>query len=106
MGADAILVHHGYFWRSEDAAITGIKKRVSPNCCGNDVSLLPITCRSMRIPNWATTHGSANCWAGGAGPVRRAEHCVHRRTVISAGTRAIRRVDRGETAARSASHRR
>src|SRR5512133_748834 len=26
-GADAILVHHGYFWRSEDAAITGIKKR-------------------------------------------------------------------------------
>ena len=26
-GADAILVHHGYFWRNEDAAITGIKKR-------------------------------------------------------------------------------
>lgn len=25
--ADAILVHHGYFWRVESAAITGIKKR-------------------------------------------------------------------------------
>jgi dinuclear metal center YbgI/SA1388 family protein len=25
--ADAILVHHGYFWRGENAAITGIKKR-------------------------------------------------------------------------------
>ena len=25
--ADAILVHHGYFWRGENPAITGIKKR-------------------------------------------------------------------------------
>ena len=25
--ADAILVHHGYFWRSEPLSITGIKKR-------------------------------------------------------------------------------
>jgi putative NIF3 family GTP cyclohydrolase 1 type 2 len=25
-GADAILVHHGYFWRNEDATIVGIKK--------------------------------------------------------------------------------
>ena len=26
-GADAILVHHGYFWRGESPVITGIKKR-------------------------------------------------------------------------------
>ena len=26
-GADAILVHHGYFWRGENQAITGIKQR-------------------------------------------------------------------------------
>jgi dinuclear metal center YbgI/SA1388 family protein len=26
-GADAVLVHHGYFWKSEDARITGIKKK-------------------------------------------------------------------------------
>lgn len=39
-GADAILVHHGYFWRSEDAAITGIKKRRIAQLLRNDVSLL------------------------------------------------------------------
>ena len=39
-GADAILVHHGYFWRSEDAAITGIKKRRIAELLRNDVSLL------------------------------------------------------------------
>lgn len=39
-GADAILVHHGYFWRNEDAAITGIKKRRIARLLDNDVSLL------------------------------------------------------------------
>lgn len=39
-GADAILVHHGYFWRNEDAAITGIKKRRIAHLLRNDVSLL------------------------------------------------------------------
>jgi dinuclear metal center YbgI/SA1388 family protein len=39
-GADAILVHHGYFWRSEDATITGIKKRRIAELLRHDVSLL------------------------------------------------------------------
>jgi dinuclear metal center YbgI/SA1388 family protein len=39
-GADVILVHHGYFWRSEDAAITGIKKRRIAHLLEHDVSLL------------------------------------------------------------------
>lgn len=26
-GADAVLVHHGWFWRNEDARITGIRRR-------------------------------------------------------------------------------
>ncbi len=39
-GADAILVHHGYFWRSEDAAITGIKKRRIAHLLQHDISLL------------------------------------------------------------------
>ncbi|HXU93312.1 MAG TPA: Nif3-like dinuclear metal center hexameric protein [Gallionella sp.] len=39
-GADAILVHHGYFWRSEDAVITGIKKRRIARLLNEDVSLL------------------------------------------------------------------
>jgi len=39
-GADAILVHHGYFWRNEDATITGIKKRRIARLLCEDVSLL------------------------------------------------------------------
>ncbi|MBK9161859.1 MAG: Nif3-like dinuclear metal center hexameric protein [Nitrosomonadales bacterium] len=39
-GADAILVHHGYFWRNEDATIIGIKKRRIAQLLRNDVSLL------------------------------------------------------------------
>lgn len=39
-GADAIVVHHGYFWRNEDACIVGIKKRRIAQLLKNDVSLL------------------------------------------------------------------
>ena len=39
-GADAILVHHGYFWRSEETVITGIRKRRFAQLLCNDVSLL------------------------------------------------------------------
>jgi dinuclear metal center YbgI/SA1388 family protein len=39
-GANAILVHHGYFWRNEDATIVGIKKRRIAQLLRNDVSLL------------------------------------------------------------------
>ena len=39
-GADALLVHHGYFWRNEEPAIVGIKKRRIAMLLRNDVSLL------------------------------------------------------------------
>ncbi len=39
-GADAILVHHGYFWRNEEATIVGIKKRRIAQLLRHDVSLL------------------------------------------------------------------
>jgi dinuclear metal center YbgI/SA1388 family protein len=39
-GADALIVHHGYFWRSEDAAIVGIKKRRIAHLLQHDISLL------------------------------------------------------------------
>jgi len=39
-GADAILVHHGFFWRNEDAAIVGIKKRRIARLLQHDTSLL------------------------------------------------------------------
>lgn len=39
-GADAILVHHGYFWRNEEQTVTGIKKRRIAHLLRHDVSLL------------------------------------------------------------------
>ena len=39
-GADAILVHHGYFWRNEDPSISGIKKRRIAHLLHHDISLL------------------------------------------------------------------
>lgn len=39
-GADAVLVHHGYFWRGEAPAISGIKKQRIARLLAADVSLL------------------------------------------------------------------
>ncbi|QLF92387.1 Nif3-like dinuclear metal center hexameric protein [Pseudomonas sp. ABC1] len=39
-GADLVLVHHGYFWKGEDACITGMKRRRLQTLLGNDISLL------------------------------------------------------------------
>ena len=38
--ADALLVHHGFFWRNEEAAIVGMKKRRIAHLLKNDMSLL------------------------------------------------------------------
>ncbi len=38
-GADALLVHHGYFWRGEPSAVVGMKRRRLAALLGNDVSL-------------------------------------------------------------------
>ena len=39
-GADAILVHHGYFWKGEDPCIKGMKKQRLAALMKADVSLL------------------------------------------------------------------
>ncbi len=39
-GADAILVHHGYFWRGESPCVTGIRRRRLGALLRSDVSLL------------------------------------------------------------------
>lgn len=38
--ADAILVHHGYFWRGEDQSITGLKKARIGKLLEHDINLL------------------------------------------------------------------
>jgi dinuclear metal center YbgI/SA1388 family protein len=39
-GADAVLVHHGYFWKGEDASIVGLKKNRIACLLNNQLSLL------------------------------------------------------------------
>ena len=39
-GADAIVVHHGYFWKGEDPAVVGMKRRRLATLLANNVSLL------------------------------------------------------------------
>ncbi len=39
-GADALLVHHGYFWRNETATLTGVKRRRISHLIRHDMSLL------------------------------------------------------------------
>jgi len=38
-GADAVLVHHGYFWRGEDGCITGLRRRRLGTLIANDINL-------------------------------------------------------------------
>lgn len=38
--ADLVLVHHGFFWKNEPVAITGMKRRRIQTLLANDVSLL------------------------------------------------------------------
>ncbi|MBK7899149.1 MAG: Nif3-like dinuclear metal center hexameric protein [Azonexus sp.] len=39
-GADAVLVHHGYFWRGEDGRVTGMRRRRLATLLSADINLL------------------------------------------------------------------
>jgi dinuclear metal center YbgI/SA1388 family protein len=38
-GADAVLVHHGWFWKSEDGRVTGFRKRRMARLLAHDINL-------------------------------------------------------------------
>lgn len=38
--ADAVLVHHGYFWRGEPLSLTGLRRRRIATLLANDINLL------------------------------------------------------------------
>ncbi|WP_342594770.1 Nif3-like dinuclear metal center hexameric protein [Salinicola lusitanus] len=38
--ADAVLVHHGYFWKNEPVSVTGMKHRRLATLLSNDINLL------------------------------------------------------------------
>ena len=40
LNADAVFVHHGYFWKGEDATITGMKRRRVHTLLKHDISLI------------------------------------------------------------------
>ena len=40
LGADLVLVHHGYFWKGENACVTGIKKRRLQTLLTSNMGLL------------------------------------------------------------------
>jgi hypothetical protein len=61
--ADAILVHHGLFWRGQDGRVTGWMRERLRLLLAHGIHLLPTTCRWMRTPNWATTPSWVVCWA-------------------------------------------
>jgi dinuclear metal center YbgI/SA1388 family protein len=39
LAADAVLVHHGWFWKSEDSRITGIRRKRMATLIGGDLNL-------------------------------------------------------------------
>ena len=39
-GYDAVLVHHGYFWKGEDGRINGIRRQRLRSLLANDISLI------------------------------------------------------------------
>ncbi|NND69391.1 MAG: Nif3-like dinuclear metal center hexameric protein [Halioglobus sp.] len=51
-GADAILVHHGYFWRNEDPCVVGMKRRRLGALLGADISLLGYHLPLDAHPQW------------------------------------------------------
>lgn len=40
LNADAILVHHGYFWKNENPTITGIKQKRIKSLLAHDINLI------------------------------------------------------------------
>ncbi len=75
-GADALLVHHGYFWKGEAAPLTGVKGRRIRRLMQADVSLLayhlPLDAHPTvgnnaelgRIMGWLTTGQQGLLWHG------------------------------------------
>lgn len=76
--ADAILVHHGYFWKGEPPQLTGIKKTRVKSLLINDINLiayhLPLdahpelgnNAQLARMLNWQV---AGQLWGAGAGVV-------------------------------------
>lgn len=62
LDADAVLVHHGYFWKGEPAAVTGIKRQRLATLLANNLHLLAYHLRWMPTRSSATTQAWRRRW--------------------------------------------
>lgn len=51
-GADAILVHHGWFWKSDEARVTGVRKKRLAYLLERDISLMAYHLPLDAHPEW------------------------------------------------------
>ena len=59
VGADALLVHHGYFWKGENPCISGMKKRRLQALLAHEINLL-----AYHLPLDAHSHYGNNAMLG------------------------------------------
>src|SRR5260363_46403 len=62
-GADAALVHHGFFWKMSLCRSAAGNISVFAYCWRMACTCLPTICRSMRIQSSAITRSLGNGWA-------------------------------------------
>ena len=62
--ADAVLVHHGWFWKGESPTLTGLKGRRARALFQHGISLLAYHLPLDAHQNWATTRGLPGRWGG------------------------------------------
>lgn len=60
--ADAILVHHGYFWKNEPVVVRGMKRNRLKTLLTHDINLYGYHLPLDAHPNLAITPNWLNCW--------------------------------------------
>ncbi len=58
-GADALLVHHGYFWKGEDPCLVGVKRERLARLLGSGMSLIAYHLPLDAHPEWGNNAGLA-----------------------------------------------
>lgn len=64
-GADALLVHHGYFWKGEDPCLVGVKRERLARLLASGMSLIAYHLPLDAHPEWGNNAGFARAmgWA-------------------------------------------
>lgn len=60
--ADAVIVHHGYFWKNESPVIRGMKRRRLKTLLANDINLYGWHLPLDAVRSWAITRSWRICW--------------------------------------------